>query len=131
MLSKSLMHSLLPTTDIKKLQQCRMFGPRCGKGKQQSKHCFRTKAEVSTPTTESFFNPMYRKLTCTVASGNMMTRQSRLTLTQPCMDGGEMPSIKRWNRHRLTPTGVWHLVHPMFMFSCDDVLYTIIRGVRK
>ena len=48
------MHSQLPTTDIKKLQQCRMFGPRCGKEKQQSKHCFRTKAEVSTWTTESF-----------------------------------------------------------------------------
>ena len=54
MLSNILMHSLLLTTDIKKLQQCRMFGPRCGKGKQQSKHCFRTKAEVSTSTTESF-----------------------------------------------------------------------------
>ena len=54
MLSKSLMHSQLPTTDTKKLQQCRMFGPRYGKGKRQSKHCFRAKAEVSTPTTASF-----------------------------------------------------------------------------
>ena len=38
-------HPQLLTTDIKKLQQCRMFSQRCGKGKQQSKHCFRTKAE--------------------------------------------------------------------------------------
>ena len=46
---ESMLHSQLLTTDIKKLQHCQMFGQRCGKEKQQSKHCFRTKAEVSTP----------------------------------------------------------------------------------
>ena len=45
---ESILHSQLLTIDIKKLQQCQMFGQRCGKEKQQSKHCFRTKAEVST-----------------------------------------------------------------------------------
>ena len=46
---ESILHAQLLTIDIKKLKQCRMFGQRCGKGKQQSKHCFRNKAEVSTP----------------------------------------------------------------------------------
>ena len=45
----SILHSQLLTIDIKKLQQCQMFGQRCGKGKQQSKHCLRTKVEASTP----------------------------------------------------------------------------------
>ena len=45
---ESILHSQLLTIDIKKLSQCRMLGQRCGKGKQQSKHCFRNKAEVST-----------------------------------------------------------------------------------
>ena len=46
---ESILHSQLLTTDVKKLQQCQMFGQRCGKETQQSIHCFRTKAEVSTP----------------------------------------------------------------------------------
>ena len=45
----SILHSQRLTIDIKKLKQCCMFGQRCGNGKQQSKHCFRNKAEVSTP----------------------------------------------------------------------------------
>ena len=44
-----ILHSQLFTIDIKKLKQCRMFGQKCGKGKQQSKYCFRNKDEVSTP----------------------------------------------------------------------------------
>ena len=48
---ESTLHSQLLTTDKKKLQQCRgMFAQICGKEKQQSKNCFRTKAEFSTPT---------------------------------------------------------------------------------
>ena len=74
-----------------------------------------------------FFNPTYWEFKCIVASGNMMTRQSQLTLTQPCMDGIEMPSTKLRNRHCFPPTGVWHLIRPMFMLSCDAVLYNILR----
>ena len=56
---ESILHSQLLTTDIKKLQQCRrIFGQICGKGKEQSKHCFRTKAELSTPN-DIMFNPTY------------------------------------------------------------------------
>ena len=44
---ESILHSQLLTIDIKKLRQCRIFGQRCEKEKQQSKHCFRNKAEVN------------------------------------------------------------------------------------
>ena len=47
---ESILHSQLLTVNIKKLKQCRMFGQIRGKSKQQSKHCFRNKAEVSTPS---------------------------------------------------------------------------------
>ena len=96
------MHSQLPTTDVNKLQQCRMFGPRCGKGKQQSKHCFRAKAEVSTPTTEYFQSNIMRAHmhSCIWKHDD----EAKPTDIDPTMHGWNRDAINKTSQPTLLPT---------------------------
>ena len=77
----------------KKLQQCRMFGHRCGKGKQQSKHCSRTKAEVSTPTADYFQPNLLRaQMHCCIWKHD--DQATPPDIDKPCMGGREVLSIQ-------------------------------------